>query len=136
MIDVSATLRGLDSLSRQAELAAATATRKAAEQVARRMALAAPRRSGALASSMRVEGPQKIGPGTWASRVGPTVIYGRRIELGYHGTDARGRSYHQRGHDFFRPAVRDELAVYAGMLAEEWGSAIEGRGFRGRVNRG
>ena len=39
--------------------------------------------------------------------VGPTVPYGRRIELGYSGTDSKGRTYNQPPHPYLRPAYEE-----------------------------
>jgi hypothetical protein len=36
--------------------------------------------------------------------VGPDVPYGRRIELGFIGTDSLGRKYHQGPRPYLRPA--------------------------------
>lgn len=37
-------------------------------------------------------------------RVGTNVEYARRIELGFTGTDSRGRQYHQPARPYLRPA--------------------------------
>ena len=39
--------------------------------------------------------------------VGPTVPYGRRIELGYSDTDSKGRTYNQPPHPYLRPAYEE-----------------------------
>ncbi len=62
-------------------------------------------RTGTLRRSIRVDGPRRVGTG-WEARVGPTVIYSRRVELGFDGTDAIGRTYHQPPYPFFGPAWR------------------------------
>lgn len=64
----------------------------------------------------------------WSAQVGPTVIYGRRLELGYHGTDSLGRNYGNPGQSprpFLsvglkeaEPAVRD-LATAEYLAAQE-----------------
>ena len=40
----------------------------------------------------------------WQTSVGPTVIYARRIELGFHGADSLGRHYNQPGYPYMAPA--------------------------------
>lgn len=45
------------------------------------------------------------GVGGWQTRVGPTVIYSRRIELGFAGTDSLGRRYNQPPYPYFGPAT-------------------------------
>ncbi len=47
---------------------------------------------------------EPFGAGGWQTHVGPTVIYSRRVELGFRGTDSRGRTYDQPGYPFFTPA--------------------------------
>lgn len=39
-------------------------------------------RTGTLRRSIRVTGPRPWGVGGWEAMVGPTVVYGRRVELG------------------------------------------------------
>lgn len=39
-------------------------------------------------------------------RVGTNVVYARRLELGFTGTDSRGRRYHQGQRPFLRPAIQ------------------------------
>jgi len=59
--------------------------------------------------------------------VGPTVPYGRRIELGFSGTDRRGRTYNQKPYPYLRPAYYEnkelvEKEVYAvlELLPKVW----------------
>lgn len=40
------------------------------------------RRTGNLRDSIEVKDVTRVGPGSWKSSVGPTMIYGRRVELG------------------------------------------------------
>lgn len=39
--------------------------------------------------------------------IGSNVRYARRIELGFHGTDRRGRTYNQRAYPYLRPAIAE-----------------------------
>lgn len=48
-------------------------------------------------------------------RVGTNVVYGRRLELGYSGTDAKGRNIHQAP----RPWLRRALAEKRGEVLTE-----------------
>ena len=57
--------------------------------------------SGTLRRSIRSDPPVKTGAG-WSVKVGPSTVYGRRIELGYPGGSGRGR---QRTRPF--PYMRD-----------------------------
>ncbi len=67
-------------------------------------------RSGRLRGGIRVVGPRRAAGG-WEAMVGPTVVYSRRIELGFDGTDAIGRTYHQPPYPYFQPAWRFVTSV-------------------------
>src|ERR1041385_5582267 len=43
-------------------------------------------------------------------RVGSNVIYARRLELGFVGTDAKGRNYNQAPRPYLRPAILNNRA--------------------------
>ena len=69
-----------------------------------------PVKTGALRRSWHIE---PFGEGT---RVAPTMIYARRIELGFHGPDKLGRVYHQAGKPYVKPAF-DESRIAARNVA-------------------
>lgn len=48
--------------------------------------------------------------------VGTNVKYGRRLELGFVGRDAKGRNYHQAPRPFLVPAVRHNLQQIKDIL--------------------
>jgi len=59
--------------------------------------------------------------------VGPTVPYGRRIELGFSGVDRMGRKYNQRPYPYLRPAyyenkdlVEKEVFAVLELLPKVW----------------
>lgn len=59
--------------------------------------------------------------------VGPTVPYGRRIELGFSGIDRKGRKYNQRPYPYLRPAyyenkdlVEKEVYTVLELLPKVW----------------
>jgi hypothetical protein len=56
-----------------------------------------PVKSGTNRRSVGVHGVSSLGAGTWSSMVGPTTVYGRRLDLGFHGDDSLGRHYEQAG---------------------------------------
>jgi hypothetical protein len=58
-----------------------------------------------IAFVIRREGKQLV------SRIGTDVPYGRRLELGYAGTDSSGRTYHQASRPFLRPGLQRSLGV-------------------------
>ena len=47
------------------------------------------RRTGNLMNSIYSDGARKTGVGRWESQTGPHIVYGRRIELGFHGSGRR-----------------------------------------------
>lgn len=61
--------------------------------------------TGALRSSLTHTSVKKFSLGTWYIEVGPTMPYGRRIELGFTGTDSLGRHYDQQPYPYLGPAV-------------------------------
>jgi HK97 gp10 family phage protein len=60
-------------------------------------------------------------------RVGPTVIYGRRIELGFmNKRDSLGRLFHQQPHPYLRPAVESSRGPIMNMALREFARAVRG----------
>ena len=81
--------------------------------------------------------PEQIGRGVWRQGVGPTMVYGRRIELGFHGrnpprrisTRTRrlprwSRTYDQPGYPYLGPAVKKALPELPDLFIAEWNSVI------------
>lgn len=82
--------------------------------------------TGTLRRGIRTWPVTRWAIGGWQTQVAPTVIYSRRVELGFHSSDRLGRHYDQPGYPFFSPAfdaVREELPR---IYAEEWAKAITG----------
>ena len=77
---------------------------------------------GTLRRSISMGTPTIEGPGVFSSRGGPSVIYARRVELGFHGADSLGRVYDQDGRPYWGPAVNsshdDILAIFLTQLAD------------------
>lgn len=69
--------------------------------------------------------PERIGRGVWRQSVAPTMIYGRRIELGFQGQDSLGRNYNQRAYPYLRPAVKRATPQLQPLFAAAWRRAIE-----------
>lgn len=63
----------------------------------------------------------------WQTEVGPTMIYSRRLELGFQGVDALGRIYNQVAKPYFTPAWNSAVSRLATIYAEEWAKALTGR---------
>jgi hypothetical protein len=83
----------------------------------------APVVTGTLRRSIYTEGPMSDGADVLA-RVGPTVVYGRRVELGFSGADSLGRVYNQEGRPYMRPAYEAILPQLAEIMRAAWASAL------------
>jgi hypothetical protein len=68
----------------------------------------------------------RVGLVGWQSEVGPTVIYSRRIDLGFKGTDSLGRIYNQEAKPYFTPAWEKVVHKLPGIYAEEWSKGLVG----------
>ncbi len=78
--------------------------------------------TGTLRRSIRSTPIAKFGGGYMTS-VGPNTEYGRRVELGFVGTDSLGRRYNQPPYPYFGPAVT-EVRVNASVIAmTNWAAA-------------
>lgn len=73
-------------------------------------------RSGNLRDSIHMIEAKRIGPGKWISTTGPTMIYGRRVELG--GGRARAFPYMAPGLQAAKPKLRK-------LYADEWRKALQ-----------
>ena len=62
---------------------------------------------GSLKRSMAYE----MHPTELYGRVGTNIDYGRRLELGFVGTDSRGRHYNQAPRPYIRPALHKREAA-------------------------
>lgn len=62
---------------------------------------------------------QRTGEGGWSTQVGPTVVYGRRLELGYPGGSGRGQ-HRTRPFPYLRPAVDDSQWQLRAIALAEW----------------
>lgn len=48
--------------------------------------------------------------------IGPSAVYGRRVEFGFRGADRLGRVYNQPAHPYLRPAVEESRAEIAAAV--------------------
>jgi Bacteriophage HK97-gp10, putative tail-component len=127
---VDYTIHGIPELDAALTAMAArveTATRAAvieAAHVAQRASMEeAPVVTGTLRRSIITEGPISVAGGA-SAQVGPSVIYGRRVELGFFGSDSLGRSYSQAGNPYMErglAAIQDQLT---GIFEAAWGAAL------------
>jgi len=115
----------LDAASKRAIARAAAEVEKAAKE----NASGAPGPdvvTGTLRRGVQHTPVHRVGLFGWQSEVGPTVIYSRRIDLGFKGTDSLGRIYSQEAKPFFTPAWEKTVRRAAQIYAEEWGKALTG----------
>lgn len=63
-----------------------------------------------ITNNVSREGRQIVG------RVGTNVKYGRRLELGFSGTDSRGRNINQAARPYLRPSLVETLPRLVGIL--------------------
>lgn len=82
--------------------------------------------TGTLRRSITHDPITPWGVGGWQTKVGPTVIYGRRIELGFHGVDSIGRNYNQGPFPYFAPAFESVRTRIPAIYAKHWAAALSG----------
>jgi hypothetical protein len=82
--------------------------------------------TGTLRRSIRTAPIEPWGVRGWQTNVSPTVVYGRRVELGFRGADARGRHFNQRGYPYMGPAVRSTKAAIRAIYIARMGAAVGG----------
>ena len=80
--------------------------------------------TGTLRRSIHMTEVTALGGGTWQSKVAPTVIYGRRIELGFSGTDSLGRRYNQPPYPYMQPGLDKAHDSLSDIFEATWGAAI------------
>lgn len=82
--------------------------------------------SGSLRRSIRHDPIAPDGLTGAFTLVGPTMIYGRRVELGFTGTDSKGRHYAQPPHEYFGSAVRDTEIEVRQIATDRWAQCVLG----------
>lgn len=83
--------------------------------------------TGTLRRSIHVVGPEKISATGWQAQVGPSVLYGRRVELGFSGTDSRGHSYDGSAkYPYLVPAYETIAAYFPGRWEQAMRKALLG----------
>jgi hypothetical protein len=87
----------VDVLIERAAEASREAVSTGAELIANHGKQEAPVKEGTLRRGIVRTKLEQFTPDSWLAEVGPTAVYGRRVDLGFHGTDALGRHYDQAG---------------------------------------
>jgi hypothetical protein len=73
--------------------------------------------TGTLRRSIQSDGLRSVAPGVVSTKVGPTTVYGRAIELG--NPHSRSGAY-----PYFGPAVKRVRAKTAGLATANWAKFI------------
>lgn len=60
------------------------------------------------------------------AQVAPTVVYARRVELGFHGADSLGRVYNQQGKPYLKPGQHDALPGILALARTRFRAAVRG----------
>ena len=107
------------------QVAAVQAAADAAHLVEAATKQRAPVRTGTLRRSV-LSRVLAAGDGVTAYSVGPTTVYGRRIELGFHGPDSLGRVYHQGPHAYLKPGLYESLSGISRVIQTRMLAAIRG----------
>jgi len=73
--------------------------------------------TGNLANSIYMDSATSDGRGTAQSTTGPHTVYGRRIELGYHGT-GQFPYYTTRPFPYLQPGIKDAMPALDQLFTE------------------
>lgn len=77
-------------------------------------------RTGNLARSIQTHAA-KVGAGKWQSATYPGMAYGRRVELGFRGTDSLGRRFNQPPYPYLEPGFQKALPELRELATRLWG---------------
>jgi hypothetical protein len=93
-------------------------------------------RTGNLRNSIKSDGPTRVGFASFSGRVGPTLIYGRRVELGFNGmvagyTTRKGavvgpKEQHSRKFPYLAPALEENRTTISDIWTRNVREAIKG----------
>lgn len=67
---------------------------------------------------------RKVTTGTWESETGPSMVYSRRLELGFDGTDSLGRVYSQPAYPSLEPGLAASGPELTALAARLYGRAL------------
>jgi HK97 gp10 family phage protein len=116
----------LKAIEDAANKATETAVKKGAALIEAKAKARSPVLHGANRRSIHVEGPIPMGFLGYSASIGPSMIYSRRLELGFSGTDAIGRAYHQAPRPYLAPGLADAQPELAAIFSAAWAAATSG----------
>ena len=80
--------------------------------------------SGDLRRFIRMDGVKQYGVAAYRANVGPSLVYARRIELGFFGADRLGRKYHQPPFPYVKPATVTARPLMDQIARQEWAKVL------------
>jgi HK97 gp10 family phage protein len=116
----------VDEMIARAAAASREIVLKGTEIIDKNAAKRAPVKSGTLRRSIRRTKLAQFSATGYMAECGPTVKYGRRIELGFKGTDSLGRKYNQNGRPYFEPGVKDSEEELRDLYFSTYAEALRG----------
>ena len=114
----------IDALKARVDVASRTAVESGAHLIEAMAKPETPVKSGRLRRSIGVLDVTSLGAGIYQARVAPQTVYGRRIELGFHGQDSLGRTYNQSGNPYFQRGTNRALASMPSVFEAAWAAAM------------
>lgn len=78
--------------------------------------------TGDLRRSIKMDPVTRLGPTSYVTRVGPRMIYGRRVELGYTGGTGPGQQA-SRAYPYFEPALASSMVDFSSIAKSAWAKA-------------
>jgi len=80
--------------------------------------------TGHLRRSIKANPVRRTSPVSWEGEVGPTAIYGRRIELGYPGGGSGPGHQRTRPFPYLKPAADESHARLVRVAVKRWAKAV------------
>ena len=108
----------VEAAARKTATDAALITQAAAQKLA-------PVLTGTLRRSLHTE-PAVGVSGVYVAKMGPTVVYARRIELGFQGADSLGRVYNQQPNPYVKPGRDESIPAILALARSRFRTAIRG----------
>lgn len=76
--------------------------------------------TGNLRRSILASPIDHVGMGEYRTKVSPSMVYARRVELGFEGPDSLGRNYHQPPYAYMGPALDKLHDTLPALMATNW----------------
>jgi hypothetical protein len=118
--------KALEQMVAQADAGAREIATKGALIIEKNAKKRAPVKRGTLRRSIRLVDVTSLGFGSYLSRTAPSVIYGRRRELGFHGwTQGQHPQHvlHDPGKPYMAPAIQDSGDELRALASAVWAKA-------------